>query len=112
MPHGVRVNAVAPLALTRMLDALPAFQTDALQSAQSIAPLFAYLASAASSGITGQVIRFNGRDLSLLQPPSTTPEVLSENHWDSRTIAQALEQLSLKPIGLGASEYQPPNKKG
>jgi NAD(P)-dependent dehydrogenase (short-subunit alcohol dehydrogenase family) len=114
--YGVRVNAVAPLAQTRMIDSLPS-SSGGLKSkappAQSLAPLFGYLLCDASAHITGQVIRFNGRDLSLLNPPTAASDYVSHENWQLSDIIDAFEQSlseQLKPVGLLAAEYVPPDK--
>jgi len=81
-PYGVRVNAIAPLADTRMIDALPQFRTDDLQAAIAIAPLFAYLVSEQSAFISGQLIRFNGKELSLINHPQISEATIAHPQWD------------------------------
>jgi NAD(P)-dependent dehydrogenase (short-subunit alcohol dehydrogenase family) len=67
-PYGVRVNAVAPLAFTRMTEELhggPLFSDDRRQDLgpDNVAAVVAWLASPHAAGITGQVVNFAGNRL-------------------------------------------------
>lgn len=113
-PYGVRVNAVAPLARTRMLDALPQFRgADAsggahVAEADALAPLFGFLVADVSAAISGQILRFNGRDLSLIRHPSVGATSVAMADWTIASVAQAFDQSlrdQLNPVGLGATAY-------
>jgi NAD(P)-dependent dehydrogenase (short-subunit alcohol dehydrogenase family) len=69
--YGVTVNAVAPVALTRMTEGLgPAPETDEdreLRSPRWIAPIVTWLASAESKGVTGRVFEASGRTLAIAE---------------------------------------------
>jgi NAD(P)-dependent dehydrogenase (short-subunit alcohol dehydrogenase family) len=79
--YGVTVNAVAPVALTRMTEGLgPAPETDEereMRSPRWIAPIVTWLASAESKGVTGRVFEASGQTLAIaegwVRGPSTTP---------------------------------------
>jgi NAD(P)-dependent dehydrogenase (short-subunit alcohol dehydrogenase family) len=79
--YGVTVNAVAPVALTRMTEGLgPAPATDEEREAQSphwIAPIVTWLASDDSAGVTGRVFEASGRSLAVAEGwrrgPTTDP---------------------------------------
>jgi len=57
-----RVNAVAPVALTRMTDDLPMLKgaTEEELGPQHISPVVAFLASDLSEGITGKIVGVQG----------------------------------------------------
>lgn len=84
---GVRVNAISPLAATRMTRDGDAYlsglagktidTTSRLQDPAACAVLPAFLVSDASASITGQVVRFDGRTLSLMRRPG----VMAESAW-------------------------------
>ncbi len=60
---GITVNAIAPAALTRMLETIPGVQdkvTEATFGPQFVSPLVAYLASDAAAAITGQTFGVEG----------------------------------------------------
>jgi len=79
--YGVTVNAVAPVALTRMTENLgPAPETEDERAARSprwIAPIATWLASEESAGVTGRVFEASGRFLAVaegwVRGPSTQP---------------------------------------
>jgi NAD(P)-dependent dehydrogenase (short-subunit alcohol dehydrogenase family) len=69
--YGVTVNAVAPVALTRMTEGLgPAPETDEereMRSPRWIAPIATWLASAESKDITGRVFEVSGDTLAIAE---------------------------------------------
>ena len=69
--YGVTVNAVAPVALTRMTEGLgPAPETDEereMRSPRWIAPIATWLASAESKDITGRVFEVSGNVLAIAE---------------------------------------------
>ncbi|MGZ4764527.1 MAG: SDR family oxidoreductase, partial [Ilumatobacteraceae bacterium] len=69
--YGVTVNAVAPVALTRMTEGLgPAPETDEereMRSPRWIAPIATWLASAESSDVTGRVFEASGNVLAIAE---------------------------------------------
>jgi NAD(P)-dependent dehydrogenase (short-subunit alcohol dehydrogenase family) len=79
--YGVTVNAVGPVALTRMTEGLgPAPETDEEREARSprwIAPIVTWLASEESAGVTGRVFEASGQILAVaegwVRGPRTTP---------------------------------------
>jgi NAD(P)-dependent dehydrogenase (short-subunit alcohol dehydrogenase family) len=79
--YGVTVNAVGPVALTRMTEGLgPAPETDEEREARAphwIAPIVTWLCSAESAGVTGRVFEASGQTLAVaegwVRGPSTAP---------------------------------------
>jgi len=79
--YGVTVNAVAPVALTRMTEGLgPAPETDEDKEARAphwIAPIVTWLASDAAADVTGRVFEASGSFLAVAEGwhrgPSTDP---------------------------------------
>ena len=69
--YGVTVNAVAPVALTRMTEGLgPAPETDEereMRSPRWIAPIVTWLASTESKGVTGRVFEASGQGLAVAE---------------------------------------------
>jgi NAD(P)-dependent dehydrogenase (short-subunit alcohol dehydrogenase family) len=69
--YGVTVNAVAPVALTRMTEGLgPAPETDAEREARAphwIAPIVTWLASEESADVTGRVFEASGQTLAVAE---------------------------------------------
>jgi NAD(P)-dependent dehydrogenase (short-subunit alcohol dehydrogenase family) len=79
--YGVTVNAVAPVALTRMTEGLgPAPETDEEREARAphwIAPIVTWLCSEEAAGVTGRVFEASGQILAVaegwVRGPSTDP---------------------------------------
>lgn len=102
---GVRVNAVCPLAHTRMVRsserAMRRCPPD--RTPERIAPLVVFLISDQSAGITGQMIRCNGPELHIVGQPYLKSPILERDTWDSETIERAFVevfQAHLEPYGL------------
>jgi NAD(P)-dependent dehydrogenase (short-subunit alcohol dehydrogenase family) len=86
--YGVTVNAVAPVALTRMTEGLgPAPETEEereMRSPHWIAPIVTWLASEESAGVTGRVFEASGQVLAVAEgwvrgpqsPPVEDPTAL------------------------------------
>ncbi len=87
--YGVTVNAVAPVALTRMTEGLGGNLeiTDEQRETQNprwIAPIVTWLASTESAGVTGRVFEASGRELAIAEgwvrgprhPPEDDPTKL------------------------------------
>jgi NAD(P)-dependent dehydrogenase (short-subunit alcohol dehydrogenase family) len=80
--YGVTVNAVAPVALTRMTEGLgPAPETDEereMRSPRWIAPIVTWLASAESKGVSGYVFEASGSVLAIAEGWHRGPRVAPE----------------------------------
>jgi NAD(P)-dependent dehydrogenase (short-subunit alcohol dehydrogenase family) len=111
---GVRVNAISPLARTRMADTTAAFlatnglgriHTEATPAPEANAPVAVFLLSDASAHITGQIVRIEGSDLALVAHPAILDPVLSaDGLWTPDGVARAFEESlgrHLVPVGMG-----------
>lgn len=107
--HGIRVNAVSPNAHTRMADAFAArFGEQAVRSNLQLrpegnAPTVAWLLSE-QAGVTGQVLRVDGTDLSVTSHPRRLPPVAHGAAASEASVAAAVSgQLrpNLQDVGLG-----------
>lgn len=93
--RGIRVNAICPVAWTRMAAA----DTKAVPSAppETIAPLVTYLLSDRAAKITGQLIRFAGGRLLVVGQTAPKEPVIEQDQWDVDSITEAFEhQLTLE----------------
>ncbi|TYB83204.1 SDR family NAD(P)-dependent oxidoreductase [Maritimibacter fusiformis] len=117
----IRVNAISPLAETAMARtnaALLAEQSASrdvayttLPTPETNAPLVSYLLSDAAQGITGQLVRIAGRDLSLVTHPMIAAPVLTGD-WDVDAIARAFDEtLRDAQPRLGLTYAEPPVTK-
>jgi NAD(P)-dependent dehydrogenase (short-subunit alcohol dehydrogenase family) len=96
--HQITVNAIAPAALTRMLETMAGVKdtvTADVLGPQFIAPLVAYLASDAAAGITGQTFGVEGNHLftyRMMTSHGTTKRVAGEP-WTVEEIGKAVGQV-------------------
>lgn len=88
-PHGVRVNAISPLALTRMSIADTRPDRPAMPEPERVAPIVTALLSDSSAPLTGAVLRFDGTTLgryrSTLRTVSSSPD-----GWSAEEVAMVL----------------------
>ncbi|GAA3574849.1 SDR family oxidoreductase [Amycolatopsis ultiminotia] len=92
---GVRVNAVCPVAHTRMvweseraLRACPPERTP-----ERIAPVVLFLLGPGADGITGQMIRCNGPQLHVMGQPYLKQPILERPVWDTETVQRAFDEV-------------------
>lgn len=98
--YGVRANAIAPIARTRLTLATPGlgsmFATDVPDgqfdafSPANIAPLVAYLGSA-NCPLSGKVLAVQGGAISLLNGWSTADTVETDGPWNPRDLSDQLK---------------------
>lgn len=72
--RGIRANAVAPLAKTRLTEHLPMFEHVETMRAEHVAPAYTFLASDLSAGLTGVTLTVAGGRVSLLRLTETASE--------------------------------------
>jgi NAD(P)-dependent dehydrogenase (short-subunit alcohol dehydrogenase family) len=92
---GIRVNAVCPLAHTRMVwkseRSLRSCPPDRTPS--RIAPVVLFLLGSGSDGITGQMIRCNGPQLHVMGQPFLKAPILERPMWDTDTVQRAFDEV-------------------
>jgi NAD(P)-dependent dehydrogenase (short-subunit alcohol dehydrogenase family) len=88
---GIRVVGFTPLGRSGM------GTSEALPPAEDVAPAVAYLLSDAAAALHGQVVRFDGRALSLLRPPAYAEPVVDRGPgWSVADVAAAVAD-TLRP---------------
>lgn len=91
-PHGIRVNAVSPLAQTPMAAADPRDDPPRLPAPDAIAPLVVALLSEELRELTGELLRFDGASLGRyndgLEPLGLAPR------WSTADILDVLRRTS------------------
>ncbi len=88
--YGVRVNAVAPVAKTRLTEALPMFEHVSSMQPEHVAPAYVFLASDASRDVTGVVLSAAGGRLSVLRISETQGAIkeTDDGVWSPEEIAE------------------------
>jgi NAD(P)-dependent dehydrogenase (short-subunit alcohol dehydrogenase family) len=88
--YGVRVNAVAPVAKTRLTEALPMFEHVTSMRPEHVAPAYVFLASDASREVTGVVLSAAGGRLSVFRLLETQGALKEEDDgiWSPEEIAE------------------------
>jgi len=105
----IRVNALSPMAATRMGDQGVDFANSqglpppVLPSPEKNAPVVVYLLSDEARGVNGQIVRIDDKRLSLVTHPGIGNPVLQRDAgWDVASIAQAFrEELGKRQYPLG-----------
>jgi NAD(P)-dependent dehydrogenase (short-subunit alcohol dehydrogenase family) len=94
---GVRVNAVAPIAKTRLTEDLPMFEKieDTL-SPEHVAPAHLFLASSLSNEITGVVLAVAGARMSVFKVVESPGKYKESDAgvWNAEEIAEHFESIS------------------
>jgi NAD(P)-dependent dehydrogenase (short-subunit alcohol dehydrogenase family) len=96
---GVRANAIAPFAWTRVTGTLPGTATEQERTrveglkrlrADQVAPLVVYLASDASREVSGQVFAVRGAELVLFSLSRPVLKLHRAGGWDEPAVAEAM----------------------
>ena len=107
--YGVTVNAVAPVALTRMTEGLgPAPETDEQRDARSprwIAPIVTWLVSQESNGVTGRVFEASGTMLAIAEGWTRGPRVAPSD--DPTGLGPLVEELLAGTRGNAGMDGRP-----
>ncbi len=96
--YGVTANAISPGASTRMTDSIPTerqrvrFVKGDERSPDNVAPIVAYLASAESGWINGQVIRSMGYEVSLYNIPQPISTIVGTEPWEQEELNEQVER--------------------
>jgi NAD(P)-dependent dehydrogenase (short-subunit alcohol dehydrogenase family) len=99
----VTVNAIAPVALTRMTEELPGF-AEAARAAEeatgfnpfdpaNISPIVVWLGSEQSAGITGRVFTVMGGEIGVAETWVKGPVITTEGRWDPTALGTKIPEL-------------------
>ncbi|WP_232665881.1 SDR family oxidoreductase [Pseudonocardia sp. TRM90224] len=117
--YGTTVNALVPVALTRMVATMPAFaaavaavergepvpealRENGVGTAEDVAPLLVYLLSDAAAGVTGQALGVGGDRISVWSHPTVAAQASRTGGWTAAAIADEFPALlapHLQPFG-------------
>ncbi|NNL67149.1 MAG: SDR family NAD(P)-dependent oxidoreductase [Myxococcales bacterium] len=95
---GIRVNAIAPVALTRMTEDLAMFQKDDIKERMDpalVSPLIVYLASDLSKEITKRIFFVGGGTISEMRMTRTKGVTKTDDggRWDPEEIAGRIDEI-------------------
>lgn len=93
---GIRVNAIAPVALTRLTEDLAGFQNEELREKMSpahIAPLIVYLASDLSKDVTKTTFFVGGGKISEMRMVRTDGATKASGLWTPDEIASRIKEI-------------------
>lgn len=88
---GVTVNAIAPVAKTRMTEG--AFDTSAMALPEDNSPIVAWLASEEAGDVTGRVIEVDGSVITVENAWSHGPSRDAGARWEAEKVGPALREL-------------------
>ena len=105
--YNVRVNAIAPMAFTRMTEDLPMADMLKNYKPEHIAPMVVFLLSDKAQGITGQVFGVFGQIIQLYRLPRPAMEWKTDKEiWDPQDLANLAEDFK-KVIAKVNGRYIP-----
>ena len=93
---GIRVNAITPVALTRMTEDLPLAQNEAFKERMApkhIAPLVVFLASDLAKDVTKKIFFVGGGQISEMRMTRTAGVTKKDGLWTPDEIAKQLGQI-------------------
>ena len=96
--YGIRVFALAPVALTRLTEDLVGFQDDELKARMDpaqVAPLGVFLASDLSKDLTGKTFYVGGGRIAEMKVVTHTGVSKAEGRWSPEEIAARLGEILL-----------------
>jgi NAD(P)-dependent dehydrogenase (short-subunit alcohol dehydrogenase family) len=109
--RGIRVNALAPAALTQQVRNTMQHRSSPVQwSPDKIPPIVVYFLSDLSRHITGQVVRLWGEELYLVSHPRKIPPLLMDASWTVEGIDAAFREhlnAELQPYSRDMARYVP-----
>jgi len=107
---GVRVNAIAPVARTRLTEAMAGDYMKPDENGfdrfapENVAAVACWLASDEASGISGQVVKVQGGQIQLLEGWRPLTEVTDDAPWTLASVGARRTEL-LGPVGGGVPAF-------
>ncbi|MBU6281760.1 SDR family oxidoreductase [bacterium] len=121
--YGVTVNAIAPIAATRMIASVPKGAAAAKESRgiatpkanpaatvgepEDVAPMVAYLATDAAAYVNGQTFVVNGGMIARVSDPAPARTITKRSAWAPEEVAQVFPRT----LGLDLANPAPPRPK-
>ena len=97
--YGVRANAVAPIARTRMSANVPMEMAE-MGEPEDVAPMVVYLLSDAAKDVTGQVYTVVGGRVAVWNQPAEVREMRKDGRWTPGEIAERFGEVGVERMTL------------
>jgi NAD(P)-dependent dehydrogenase (short-subunit alcohol dehydrogenase family) len=97
--YGVRANAIAPIARTRMSANVPSGLAEN-GDPEDVAPLVVYLLSDQAEDVTGQVYTAVGSRIAVWNQPVEVREMTTEGRWTPQDIAARFDEVGVERMGM------------
>jgi NAD(P)-dependent dehydrogenase (short-subunit alcohol dehydrogenase family) len=97
--YGVRANAIAPVARTRMSENVPAGLTE-IGEAEDVAPMVVYLLSDEAREITGQIYTAVGSRIAVWNQPKEERSMTTDGRWTPEEIAKRIDEIGQEEMPL------------
>jgi NAD(P)-dependent dehydrogenase (short-subunit alcohol dehydrogenase family) len=97
--YGVRANAIAPIARTRMSANVPSALAEN-GDPEDVAPLVVYLLSDAASDVTGQVYTSVGSRIAVWNQPAEVRQMTTEGRWTPEAIAARFGEVGVERMPM------------
>ena len=111
--YGVRANAVAPIARTRMMAEVP-MELPETGEPEDVAPMVTYLLSDLATHITGQIYTVVGGKIAVWNQPHEVRAMYKEGRWTPEEIARRLDAtIGQEPMPILAQleAYRRPRRR-
>jgi len=97
--YGVRANAVAPIARTRMSANVPMALAD-MGEPEDVAPMVGFLLADVSKDVTGQIYTVAGNRIAVWNQPVEVREMRSPARWSIEEIARRFDEVGVERLAL------------
>ncbi len=97
--YGVRANAIAPIARTRMSANVP-IELAEMGEPEDVAPMAVYLLSDAAKDVTGQVYTVVGGRIAVWNQPVEVRAMSIDGRWTPEQIAERFGDVGVEPMAL------------
>ena len=97
--YGVRANAIAPIARTRMSANVPSGLSEN-GDPEDVAPMVVYLLSDAAAEVTGQVYTVVGSRIAVWNQPVEVREMRTDGRWTPQQIAERFGEVGVERMGM------------
>ena len=97
--YGVRANAIAPIARTRMSANVP-MELGEMGDPEDVAPMVVYLLSDAAADVTGQVYTVVGGRIAVWSQPTEVREMRKDGRWTPKEIGSRFAEVGVERMAL------------